>query len=330
MAKPLISVVMPARNEGGRVVDTIRSITATRSWEFPLEIVILDDASTDGCCTRLAAELPLLQIPNTSVRVLCVNKRLGVPRGRNKAAWSATSDILFITDAHVQFCQDWDRIVFEHLKDNRVLAATVADPESQFQGYGCRLVVPFMGTYWNREVPGALHTVQIAACIGTVLTRELFYKIGGYDNNMIFYGAAEPEFSVRAWLSGAEIVCVRGLEVRHRFKPKQERDTFIDWHRPFMIHNSLRFGMLYLSDLGCMQMIRYYAMKFPGQVQEGLQMLTGSDVWERRELLRSTLVYDFAWFVEKFGITDDVGRSLLEGSAALNSRIQSVATRSHE
>jgi dolichol-phosphate mannosyltransferase len=44
-----LSVVIPARNEEGSIGATVRAITATlRREEIPYEIVIVDDASTDG------------------------------------------------------------------------------------------------------------------------------------------------------------------------------------------------------------------------------------------------------------------------------------------
>jgi hypothetical protein len=200
--------------------------------------------------------------------------------------------------------------VLENLLENRILAATIADPNSQFHGYGCRLAVPFMGTYWNKEPLRSTKEVRVAACIGTVIHRALFNELQGYDSGMRLYGAAEPEFSVRAWLSGAEVVCVPGLKLYHRFKPKPERDSFMQEVRPSMVHNGLRFGLLYLSDASCMQMIRYYSLKFPAFVPQALRILQASDVWQRRAWLHDNLQRDFSWFVEKFSVCDDAGRPL--------------------
>jgi glycosyltransferase involved in cell wall biosynthesis len=311
MARPVISVVMPARNEADRVKGTIRSFVEGRTRDIDLEFVIADDASDDGCCTNLALDAPRLRFPQVSIKVVRLNCRQGVPRARNQGARRASGEILFITDAHTQVSPGWDRIIFDHLSQNRILAATTTDPASAFHGYGCRLAVPFMGTYWNREKPPGVMLVQIAACHGTVLKNELFRKIGGYDFGMLYYAAAEPEFSVRAWLTGAEILQVPDLEVKHRFRQKDERTKFLNDLRPFMIHNSLRFGILYMSERAILQMIRYFSLKFPNQTQKALAMVTVSDVWRRRAHLRQTLRHDFDWYVRKFSIKDDIGREIL-------------------
>jgi len=301
---------MPAWNESDRLLATIHSIAETRSMDVELEVVIVDDASTDGCCSNLIEEVSASTIPGLSVKVVRLHERVGVYRTRNQGAAHASGEILFITDAHVRFCKNWDRYVFDHIQKDRILAATITDEVSGFKGYGCNLMVPFMGTRWNLALPAELARVQIAACPGTVLYKELFQRIGGYDEGMILYAAGEPEFSVRAWLSGAEIVSVPALEVLHRFKQKDERRQFLDGMRPFMIHNRLRFGLLYLNDLAILQMIRHFATIYSEQAQEAFSMVENSDVWQRRDFLENSLVHPFAWFIDQFKLKNQVGQEI--------------------
>src|SRR5918993_5043810 len=297
MAPPTFSVVIPVRNESKRIAATIRSILSTRVTNSELEVIVVDDASVDGCCDRLSYEAS-----GTSVRVNRLDKRVGVPRARNQGVRIATGDLLFITDAHVRFCEGWDRHVLEYIEPNRIIAATVVGTASAFKGYGCSLVVPFMGTKWNREKPTGVAPVQVSTCVGTVLKRTLFESVGGYDPGMLVYGAAEPEFSIRCWLSGAEIVSVPDLEVGHRFKPKAERTRFIEDVRLYVVHNCLRFGLLYLDQVASLRMIGYFASAFPRHAKEAFDLLEMSDVWQRRDFLKSSLVHDFDWFDDQFDI----------------------------
>lgn len=309
---PDISVVMPAHNEAARVADTIDSIASTRATSARVEIVIADDKSDDDTAGHLRAAWPdLSRHDRLDVHLSQLPDRRGVPRARNHAARLATGDILFITDAHVRFPAGWDELVYEHLRPDRILAGAITHANTPFVGYGCRLAVPFMGTHWNREPVESPAEVQIAACPATVLSRDLFNRLGGYDDGMIMYGAAEPEFSVRAWLSGAEVILVPQMLVEHRFKPPQERLAFVRAMRKPMVCNSLRFGLLYADEDGALQMLRYYALKFPNLFQQALAMVNGSDVWARREHLESTLARPFSWFVDHFGLTDTAGGEIL-------------------
>jgi len=307
-----ISVVMPAHNEGARLADTIDSIASGRTTDARVEIVIADDKSDDDTEGHLRAAWPdLSRHDRLDVHLSRLPERCGVPRARNHAAGLATADVLFITDAHVRFPSGWDALVYKHLRPDRILAGAVTQSNTSFVGYGCRLVVPFMGTYWNKEPVRHPAEVQIAACPATVLSRDLFHRIGGYDDGMIMYGVAEPEFSLRAWLSGAEVILIPQLLVEHRFKPQQERVAFVRSVREQMVCNSLRFGLLYADEDGALQMLRYYSLKFPNLFQQALAIVDRSDVWRRRAQLEATLARPFSWFVEHFALRDKAGGEIL-------------------
>lgn len=310
--QPDISVLIPARNERSRIAPTIQAIAQARTTEARLEFVIVDDASTDGCISNLISALPrLLEEPKIDIRVCRLDQHSGNYQARNQAAALASADILFITDAHVKFSNGWDERVFEHIQSDRILAATVIQQGTGFRGYGCHLLVPLMATSWNSSPSMQGTYVPVAACSATVIPKELFARIGGYDSGMILYGAGEPEFSVRAWLAGAEIYSISDLEVEHEFKSRQEFSKFLKSVRQCWVHNCIRFGLLYLSELGCMQMLRYYARAFPGVFQGALGAVNKSDVWERRALLEKTRWRSFDWFVGRFGMKNQIGGEII-------------------
>jgi GT2 family glycosyltransferase len=305
--RPDISVLIPARNEGSRVAPTIEQIAGARATDARVEFVIVDDASEDATVASLVSAVPrLLDHPRIDIRVCRLPARAGIYGARNAAADLAAGDILFITDAHMRFSPGWDELVLRHVRPNRILAATTTQEGTGFHGYGCSLVVPLMGTRWNRQILPEGAPVHVAACHGTALERDLFRELGGYDRGMLLYGAGEPEFSIRAWLHGAEVVSIPSLEVQHRFKPDQEMSTFLADVRPQWIHNCLRFALLYLSERGCMQVLRHFA-RSSGHFQTAVQALEQSDVWERRRLLESRRVRSFEWFVQRFALTNQAG-----------------------
>jgi glycosyltransferase involved in cell wall biosynthesis len=312
MPGPDISIVIPARNEGTRIARTIQAISQARTTEARLEFVIVDDASTDDTSANLVAAVPeLLQEPKIDIQVHRLEEHSGICRTRNHAASMASADILFGTDAHVRFSDGWDQVVFSHIAPNRILSGTTTQEGSPFRGYGCDLIVPFMGTAWNYGPVNGLAYVPVAPCHATIMPRELFNRLGGYDSGMILYGAGEPELSIRAWLQGAEVVVVDDLQVQHEFKPKEELADFLTQVRPFWVHNCLRFGLLYLSDLGCMQMLRYYSRSFPAIFPEALRRVNQSDVWQRRGFLEKKHQRSFDWLVNYFGMKNQAGGEII-------------------
>jgi glycosyltransferase involved in cell wall biosynthesis len=305
---PDISVVIPARNEGARVAPTIQSIARARNTNARVEFVIVDDASNDDTVANLVAAVPdLLKEPKIDIQVHRVEEHTGIYKARNHAAHFATGEILFGTDAHVRFSEGWDELALHYIAPDRILSGTTVQSGSPFRGYGCDLLIPFMGTSWNNGPVDQVAHVPVAPCHASVMTRELFHRIGGYDSGMLLYGGGEPELSIRAWLQGADVMVVGDLMVEHEFKPKSALTGFIDEVRPLWIHNCIRFGFLYLSELGCMQMLRYYALQFPELFPEALRRVNESDVWQRRTFLEGKQQRSFRWLVDYFSMKDQAG-----------------------
>jgi glycosyltransferase involved in cell wall biosynthesis len=310
--QPDISILIPARNEQSRIAPTIQAIARGRTTDARVEFIVVDDASKDSCIANLISALPrLLDEPRIDVRVCRLDQHSGTYLARNQAAALASADILFITDAHVRFSSGWDERVLEHTRPNRILAGTVTQEGTTFRGYGCRLLVPMMGTSWNRQSTGELTAVPIAVCSATIIPRLLFDRLGSYDPGMLYYGGGEPEFSVRAWLHGAEVYSLPDLQVQHEFKPRDEFAKFLARVRLYWVHNSIRFGLLYLSELGCLQMLRYYARSFPAIFQMALEMVNNSDVWPRRATLEKHRQHSFDWFVGRFELKNQIGGEII-------------------
>lgn len=295
-----ISVVIPVRNEGDRIVRAVQSIVAGRSCRFPLELVVVDDSSTDGTCARLAQTIE----PAPGVRF--VLRRLsawsGIAHARNRGAEAASYPIYLMTDGNTVFPPDWDLPIRRHFDRRRLLAGTIGDSASSFRGHGCTLMLPSMGVTWL-PVPDAYDGyVPVAACACTVIDRSLFHHLGGYDESLAPYGVAEPEFSVRAWLSGYEIVNVPDLLIRHWFRPRAEYDEFRRSISGALLRNYLRFACYYLPEEMLKQTYEHYAALAPKDFDACMAKLVESGVWARRAQLEQ-LPRDFRWFVRKFSLT---------------------------
>ncbi len=303
---PQLSVVIPSRNENERIKETLISIDSGISTNTDIEIVIVDDAS-ETPVKKILDELSV----RAKITVIRSEFRQGVPISRNIGCNIAKGEVLLITDAHVKFPKEWDKLILPYTGAERILVGSIVS-KPKFKACGCRLVVPYMGTWWNGKTPERLEPIQVAPCSATIIPNQLFRKLGGYDSGMRLYGAAEPEFSVRAWLSGAEILALPELELEHAFKDEDQRSSWVTEHRVDMIHNGIRFGLLYLSKKETLRMIRHYTLKFPGHMQEASKLLTDSDVWNRRAELQDKLKYNFNWYINKFSLLNQVGQPIFE------------------
>jgi len=294
--KPVISIIMPARNEADRVRKAVHSFVLNRSKPFPLEFIIVDDASEDGCCEGLDSMFH----PEKNaviIKVIKLDNWSGIPYARNKGAFAASGPILLITDANVESCPDWDLPIMNDLRPGYALCATIGDSNSCWKGYGCVPELPSMGVRWLRSPD-----VPVASCAGTVISKELFCDLGGYDTAMPVYGAAEPEFSIRLWRSGALIIACPDLVLKHRFRPQDERKPFLRQVESIQVHNYLRFGMIYLNDPEQEEMLKYWRIHAPGCFGKAFEKVIAGDAKSRRVHLDEVLPYDFDWYKRFFEI----------------------------
>jgi glycosyltransferase involved in cell wall biosynthesis len=300
---PDISVVMPTRYDTSALPSTIGSFMATRSRNTRLEFVIVDDASPDGVDGATFEQLFDMQRQNASIVVVRPDQHVGITRGRNLGARYARADRLFITDAHVKVEHGWDAMVAEYAQARRVLAATIASDETGGRGFGASLEMPCLTIRWNSEPAGDAAAVHVAASSGMVVDRKLYRSLGGFDSGMILYGSAGAEFSIRAWLSGAEVLNLPDLVVWHRFRSAEERQQTLIANLHFVLHNRLRLALLYLPDDLVLQIVRDMATHYPGRaVAQACDLVASSDVWRRRSLLRERELLPFRWFSRKFGL----------------------------
>lgn len=108
---PLVSVVLPMRNEAGFIEPCLDSILANDYPHDRLEVMIVDGMSDDGSRDRVAAYTE--QYP--SVRLLDNPQRI-VPTAMNVGIRHARGEIVVRMDAHTLYAEDYIRRSVEALQ----------------------------------------------------------------------------------------------------------------------------------------------------------------------------------------------------------------------
>lgn len=85
---PLVSVIITTRNRAGLVQEAIESVLAVKQLTFELEIIVVDDGSTDDTATTIA------RYPVTYVRT----NGIGMARARNTGLRMANGDFVTLLD----------------------------------------------------------------------------------------------------------------------------------------------------------------------------------------------------------------------------------------
>jgi glycosyltransferase involved in cell wall biosynthesis len=100
MARPAISLVMPAYNEAGNIERAVRAATEAGAQAGTYEVVVVDDGSRDQTAERLAALQAEL---GPRLRVVRHERNRGYGAALRSGFAAAEGDLVFYTDSDNQF-----------------------------------------------------------------------------------------------------------------------------------------------------------------------------------------------------------------------------------
>lgn len=306
--EPQISVLVPAGHRGADLAATLRSVAGARTAGTATEFVIAGSPSVHGTVAALREVEPELRDKGIELAISGPAGEQSATKALNQAASFARAPVIVVTGSNVRLSAGWDALIAEHLTRGRMLSGMISERHTRFAGYGARLTVPLMGMSWQTRPVAGPGPVPIGASQAMAMHRDAFDDIGGFEPGMLLPGAAEPEFSVRAWLRGLEVFLVPGWEVRRGLSllPGERPEPGVD-SRSRQIHDRLRFGLLYLPERGALQLLRYCSITYGARFQDALKLVAASDVWRRRDELEARQQRPFSWFVAHFGLQAGAG-----------------------
>ncbi len=200
-SRPRLSVVIPTHNGAVTLAGCLQSL---RSCSLPPhEIIVVDDASTDGSA-EIARRLGCC--------VLRLEENVGAARAKNRGAKAATGDALFFTDDDVVVSKDALTWIAEDLGRADGVVGLLDDdlPFRDFATQYKNLWMRFTYSRLPRERIGVFYT-SVAA-----IHRQVFFDLGGFDEHYVGASVAEDtEFGQRAWAAGARLILDPRVLVKH-------------------------------------------------------------------------------------------------------------------
>ncbi len=200
---PEATIVITTRN---RRDDLRVSLTSALKQDLPLEILVIDDGSTDGTADMVRAEFP-------SVRVERSDKPLGLIVQRNRAAEMASTNFIVSIDDDAEFTSP--SIVSTALK-------AFSDPRIAAVG------IPFIDVKLNSNLqqhspePNGVYISHWYIGTAHVLRRDVFRKLGGY-RGFFFVQQEEREYSMRMFREGYFVRVITCDPIHHYLSPKRPR-----------------------------------------------------------------------------------------------------------
>lgn len=225
------SVIIVNYNGGPDLARCLRSLQRDGARH---EVILVDNASTDGSADEIAASFP-------EVRLLRSPVNGGFGRGNNLGAAAAAGEVLLFLNPDTVVEPGWARPLLTALEDPSVGLATskilLLRAPGQVNTFGneihctgltlCRGMDAPSNAFSRREEVPAVSGAAFA------IRRDLFTALGGFDEAFFLY-LEDTDLSLRARLAGYRCVAVPESVVYHdyalRFGPEktfyQERNRY--------------------------------------------------------------------------------------------------------
>jgi GT2 family glycosyltransferase len=285
-----VSIVIVCHNEKDYLARTVQSFL--RQTSLRTEIIVIDDQSTDGSCDFLRGYPSL-----ANIAVIRSPERLGVGRARNFGAAQSRGEVLVFSDAHVEVPPDWRSHVVAALEDPNVGAVAPAitgldDPDSA-SGYGMRFTNFGLNVEWLGKQGGDPYPVPLLCGCFFAMRRSVFDELNGFDDGMVLYGSEDLELSLHLWLRGYECRVLPQVTVAHHFA-----ESFryrVEWEP---LYNRLRMGIVHLGPERCFELLTENQNDY--YIDAVWNALVQSDVWFRRNAIRTRRQHDDTWYFDRF------------------------------
>jgi glycosyltransferase involved in cell wall biosynthesis len=230
-ARRLVSVIVPAHDAESLLVETLPLLIAESVEDCDLEVIVVDDDSTDG--TAALAE-------SLGARVVRMPENRGPSRARNAGARQARGDYLVFIDADVGIHPGVISRAVAFLDGRPDIAAVFGSYDSRPRERGLlteykNLLHHFVHQNGKRE----------AATFWTgcgAIRRRVFDSVGGFDEEAYPRCIEDIELGYRLRGAGHRILLDRSLQCTHL-----KRWTLVDWLRTDIFCRAIPWASLNLQ-----------------------------------------------------------------------------------
>jgi glycosyltransferase involved in cell wall biosynthesis len=184
--EPLVSVIIPARDEAGIIERTVRAFLAQ---SYPnLEIIVVNDRSVDGTGEILRAVNDT--IGDERLRVIDGEEPpegwLGKPWALHQGSRLARGELLLFVDADVLYAPAAVRAAVAFLEPRRPALLSLL-PWFEMRGFGENAAMPMLAMFCFTFLPtwisnrSRIAALAIGGGTGNLIVRERYEAIGGHE-----------------------------------------------------------------------------------------------------------------------------------------------------
>lgn len=212
-----VSIIVLNYNGKEHLEECFQSLIEMNYPKTELEIILMDNCSTDGSVEYVKERFPF-------VTIICSSSNLGFTGGNNYAAKFASGEILVFLNNDTKVDPYWLKEVAEGFKKENV--AIVACKTLNY--YNKELydsaggIISFLGRGYDLyagekdNLEKDCRNTSYACGAGLAVRREFFKEVGGFNPKYFIY-EEDVDLGWKAWLLGKKVVYVPTAVVYHKF-----------------------------------------------------------------------------------------------------------------
>ncbi|MEO0080149.1 MAG: glycosyltransferase family 2 protein [candidate division WOR-3 bacterium] len=218
---PLVSLVIPCRNEAGTITDTIRSLLAQNYPAEKLELIFVDGMSTDGT-RELIAQSSKSRVHGFPVFRLLDNPAKITAVALNKGVSAAKGEVIFTMGAHTRYSPNY---ISEAMNALCLFGADAVGSVARTVPGGstpiARAIALALGSRFGvgpslmRTGTNKLRSADTASCPG--YRRMVFTRVGLFNPNLV--RNQDIDFNIRLRRSGLRLLLHPGIKSYYRARP---------------------------------------------------------------------------------------------------------------
>jgi glycosyltransferase involved in cell wall biosynthesis len=180
MKKLTATVIIPAFNAQDTIDFCLEALIKQTGLDFKLEILVVDDGSTDETVEHIKLFQKQISPENISFKLLLQEKNQGPAAARNRGAEEATGEVLLFTDADCIPGLDWVREMLVPFQSEDVSAVKGAYRTQQPELVARFAQAEFESRYQLLEKKDKIDVVFTYAA---AIKKAVFLKVGGFDTS---------------------------------------------------------------------------------------------------------------------------------------------------
>jgi glycosyltransferase involved in cell wall biosynthesis len=171
--RPDLSICVCTRNAAWRIDRFLPSLVATlAASELGIQLVVVDDGSTDRTCERARALAP-------NAVVVAHDRNRGAAAARNTAARNANAEWLLFLDDDATITSRDLQVLWSGRRRNECVLPQVRGPEGELQNSILLRWRFFEPRFHHVAYPLPTVAYPVGTCF--LLHRDVFWRVGGFD-----------------------------------------------------------------------------------------------------------------------------------------------------